>query len=138
MLRVAIRNIGQLLPFFFGKAIGKCDLNLGEQIACRSIGRPDAVAFDAEPRAAGRIRRYRERDRPLRRGHIDFAAERGFGKRDGHANIEPIAGAAKKRMRTDMDREQDVAGRGVARSGNRPGRGVGFFCRRRCRRGFLL
>ena len=91
-------------------------MNFGKQVARRLIGRPHAVALDPQPLAAGRVRRHGERDRALRRRHVDLRAQRRLGQRDRHAHVEPIARAAKVRMRADVNREQDVAGRRVARS----------------------
>ena len=122
--------------FFIAQIVGQDDLNFGEEVARRSVLGPDAVAFDAETRAAGGARRDGQADGSLRRGDVDFGAERRFGERDGDANFEPVADAAKVRMRADVDRDEDVAGGRAVFTGLALAAEANFLYRRRCRPGF--
>ena len=105
------------LSLFFGEILGQLDLDFGKQIARRLIGRSHAVSFDPQPLAARRIRRHLQRDRAVRRRHIDGRPLNRLGQRHRHAHIEPIAGPAKMRMRAHANRQQDIARRPVARAG---------------------
>ena len=115
MLRIAVRDFGQLLALLVGEILRQHDLDFGKQVACRLIGWMYAVPFDPQPFATGCIGRHFQRDRALRRWHIDGRALDGFGQRHWHAHIEPIAAAAKIRMRTHANREQDIAWGRIAR-----------------------
>ena len=133
MLRMAVRDVGQLLPLFVRQILRQVRFGSRQTGRPAADSRPHAVAFDPQPLAARCVRRHRQRDRAVRRRHVDLRALRRLGQRHRHAHFEPIAGAAKMRMRADVNREQDIAGRRIARRPARPGREGESSCRRRCR-----
>ena len=49
--------------------------------------------------------------RPVERGHVDLAAQRGLGERDRHPHGEVVAVAAEQRVRRDVALDDQVAGR---------------------------
>ena len=69
------------------------------------------MSLDAQLLAAGSARRDAQRNRPLRRGHVDLGPQRRLAQRDRHAHVQVVAVRGELGVRRDVDRQQDVAGR---------------------------
>ena len=85
-------------------------MNFGEEVARRPIFGLDAATLDAKLGAAGSGGRNGERDRSLRRWHVDLRSRRGLGEGDRDAHVEPGARATEERMGAGANGDENVAG----------------------------
>src|SRR5262249_22635284 len=106
----ALLQLLEQLALLLVHALRHLDADTREHVALAlSIEPRGAAALDPQQLAVLRARGNLERDRTLRRGNLDLAAERGSGEGNGHLHDQVVTAPLIGRRRRDPRDDDQVA-----------------------------